>query len=61
MSRKPTPQTRVLSHLLVAAAVAVVVRKKAGIGGAIVSAIVATLAHEEFDAPVAQALTEAGL
>lgn len=60
MPRKPSPQTRLLSHALVAAAVATMMRKS-GTAGALVSALIAAAAHEAFDAPVAQALTDAGL
>lgn len=59
----PTSGTRTAAHLLVGAAVAFLVAKTLGKGPgpALVSALLAIAAHEQFDAPVAKTMVAAGI
>jgi hypothetical protein len=58
--RRPTPQTRFASHLLVGAAAGSLAGKESGPVAFVVTAIISALAHEALDAPVAQILTDLG-
>jgi hypothetical protein len=59
--RQPDPVARFLSHAIVGAAAGWVVGQKSGPGTAILAALAAVAAHEEFDAPLADVLTELGI
>jgi hypothetical protein len=59
--RQPDRATRLLSHAFVGIAAGVVVGRRAGIVGFTVAAFAGSVAHELFDAPVADLLADAGL
>lgn len=59
--RQPDPETRFVSHLLVGCAAGAATGKRSGFGWFVAAALVAALAHEALDAPVAQVLTDLGM
>jgi hypothetical protein len=61
MPQRPDPATRLLSHVLVAGVAGFVIGRRSGTIGGVLAAAAAAVAHEELDAPVAQALTDLGL
>jgi hypothetical protein len=60
-NRRPDPAARLLSHMIVGATAGAIVGKRTGPGGALLSALVAVVAHEQLDAPVADILADLGL
>ena len=58
---KPDPAARWISHAIVGMTVGYVIGKQTGPVGFWIAAIVSALAHEELDAPVAQALSQFGV
>ena len=60
-SRKPSPQTRLLSHVLVGLAAGAVISRETAANTFPIAAVLSALAHEALDAPVAQALSNLGM
>lgn len=58
--KKPTPETRLMSHLLVGLGAGSIISRKVGANAFLIGAILTALAHEALDAPVAQILTDLG-
>jgi hypothetical protein len=58
--KKPTPETRFLSHFIVGCAAGAAVGQKSGPGPAVAAALVSACAHAMLDAPLAQVLTDMG-
>jgi hypothetical protein len=58
---RPDPAARWLSHVLVGLVAGAFASKKGGLGGFIVTALVASMAHEVLDAPFAGVLSELGV
>ncbi len=63
MQLAPTKATRVVAHLAVGAAVALVIAKALGKGpdAAVVGGLLGVAAHAAFDAPVAQLMAANGI
>lgn len=59
--RRPDPETRLVSHLLVGCIAGAATGKRSGFGGFLAAALLAAFAHEALDAPVAQILTDVGM
>jgi hypothetical protein len=59
-NKRPDPQTRLASHLLVGLVVGSIAGKDSGSGAFVITAVLSALAHEALDAPIAQLLTELG-
>jgi hypothetical protein len=60
-NRKPSPQTRLLSHVLVGLSAGALISQKTGANTFPIAAVLAAFAHEALDAPVAQALSDLGV
>jgi hypothetical protein len=58
---RPTKGTRIVAHTLVGAAAAFLALKAFGKNTTVVSALLAIVAHEALDAPVARTLAENGI
>ncbi len=58
--KRPDPQTRFASHLLVGFVAGSVAGKDSGPGAFLVAALLSAFAHAALDAPVAQLLTDLG-
>jgi hypothetical protein len=58
--RRPDPQTRFASHVLVGLAAGSVAGRQSGPVAFVVAALISAAAHEALDAPVAQLLTDLG-
>ena len=59
--RQPDPAARWLSHAIIGLGVSYVAGKRVGTTGAVLMAVVSVVAHDYFDAPVAQLLSDAGV
>ena len=57
-ARKPNSSERIAAHVIVGLAVGALFYKKSGFGGSLLLALLAVLAHEALDAPLAQLLAE---
>jgi hypothetical protein len=61
MATRPDPAARLLSHALVSIAVGYLIADTWGAVPGLAAAVVAAVAHEELDAPLAQLLADGGL
>lgn len=60
-NRRPSPQTRLLAHVLVGLFAGAAISRKTGTDTFPVAAVLAALAHEALDAPLAQGLADLGV
>jgi hypothetical protein len=58
---QPDPKARWIAHLIVGAVAAYAIGKRVGPAGTLVTAALSMGIHEALDAPVAKALSEAGI